>query len=65
MVLDMIRVRREMPTGTYGREAVIPPHILYLLVTKGVTPALLDVCAGRKREVNVPTIAKIDLFCAL
>jgi hypothetical protein len=50
---------------TYRRQGAITPHLLYLLLTKGVTLALPDVRGGRKREENGPTTAKLDLFCAL
>jgi hypothetical protein len=50
---------------TYRKEGAITPHLLYLLLTKGVTLALPDVRGGRKREENGPTTAKLDLFCAL
>jgi|SRR6266850_483610 len=50
---------------TYGREDAITPHLLYLLVTKGVTLTMPDVRDGRKRQENGSTIANLDLFYAL
>jgi hypothetical protein len=39
--------------------------LLYRFVTKGVTRAVPDVHNGRKHEEHGPTIANLDLFCAL
>jgi len=47
---------------TYGREAAITPHLLYLLVTKGVTRALPHVCDGRKHRANGPAICQPRSF---
>jgi hypothetical protein len=50
------------PCWTYSTEAAIPPHVLYLLVRKGVAPALSGVPDGRNYEGNTSITAKIDLF---
>jgi NAD(P)-dependent dehydrogenase (short-subunit alcohol dehydrogenase family) len=50
------------PMGTDSTEAAIPPHILYLLVRKGITPALSGVPDGRNHEGNTSITARIDLF---
>jgi hypothetical protein len=47
---------------TYRTEPAITRHLRYLLVRKGVTPALSGVRDGRNREGNAPVIGRIDLF---
>ena len=54
--------RRSRPSWTYRREAAITPHLLYLLVTKGVTRALPNVCDGRKHGANGPAICQPRSF---
>jgi hypothetical protein len=43
----------------------ITPHVFYLCVRKGVTPALSDIRDGKEGEGKAPIIAKIHLFAAL
>jgi hypothetical protein len=51
-----------VPTWTDRTESAITPHVLYLLVRKGVTPALSGMPGSRNREGHTPIIARIDLF---
>jgi hypothetical protein len=47
---------------TYRTEPAITRLLLYLLVRKGVAPALSGVPDGRNRKGNTSIIARIDLF---
>jgi hypothetical protein len=47
---------------TYGREPAITRHLLYLLVRKGITPALSGMPDGRNCKGNTSITARIDLF---
>jgi hypothetical protein len=47
---------------TYRTEPAITHHLLYLLVRKGVIPALSGVRDGGNREENAAVSVRIDLF---
>jgi hypothetical protein len=49
-------------TRTYSTERAITRHVLYLLVKKGITPALSGRPDGRSREGNTSLTARFDLF---
>jgi hypothetical protein len=61
-VFGQSRLYSRVATRTYRTEPAITRHFLYLLVKKGIIPAMSGVPDGRNREGNTSITAKIGLF---